>query len=90
MTPANTIAIPMLTSFEKFEANRDKADSNNLEHCPCCGKAIINPKYFINSIYGGDMYPANDITNYADAWVMGVGSECRKKLPVGYVFQIIK
>jgi hypothetical protein len=83
--PLNIIDIPTLNSFEQFEKNRDKADFNGNEHCPCCGKEIKNPKFFINSIYGGAMYPKFDKTEYADAWVMGVGSECRKKLPIEYV-----
>lgn len=88
MKPANIIDIPATTTETKREANRDRADQKGLDHCPCCGKAIENPKFFINSIYGGCMYPANDKAQYADAWVMGVGSECRKKLPEGYVFQL--
>lgn len=27
---------------------------------------------------------------YSDTWIMGVGSECRKKFPQGYVFKIDK
>jgi hypothetical protein len=85
--PSDIIEIPTLNSFEQFEKNREKADLKGNEHCPCCGKEIKNPKYFINSIYGGDMYPANDKNEYNDAWIIGVGSECRKKLPKEYVFQ---
>jgi len=83
--PQNIIDIPTLNTMEQFEKNRCKADVNGNEHCPCCGKEIKNPKYFINSIYGGAMYPKNDKNQYGDAWVMGVGSECRKKLPIEYV-----
>ena len=83
--PTNIIDIPTLNSQEQFDRNRDKADFNGNEHCPCCGKEIKNPKFFINSIYGGAMYPKYDKNEYADAWVMGVGSECRKKLPKEYV-----
>lgn len=86
--PSNIIDIPMLNTQEQFDKNRDKADKNNNDHCPCCGKQITNPKYFLNSIYGGSMYLASDKNEYNDAWVMGVGSECRKKIPKEYVFEI--
>ena len=42
----------------------------------------------INSIYGGQMYPANDTNVYDNAWQMPVGSECVKKLPKEYVIKI--
>jgi hypothetical protein len=84
-TPQGIIEIPTIENYDIFERNRDNADNKNLDHCPCCGKAITNPKYFINSIYGGDVYPAADKNQYNDAWVMGVGSECRKRFPAGYV-----
>jgi hypothetical protein len=86
--PTNIIDIPTLNDYMTFEKNRAKADSMGEEHCPCCGKMLINPKYFINSIFGGCMYPASDKNEYSDAWVMGIGSECRKKLPDGYVYQM--
>jgi hypothetical protein len=87
MMPNGIIDIPMIDDLDKFENNRDRASENNYEHCPCCGKAIKNPKFFINSIYGGCAYPKADKTEYSDAWVMGVGTECRKKFPVGYVMK---
>jgi len=83
--PNGIIEIPTIENYDIFERNRDNADNKCLDHCPCCGKAITNPKYFINSIYGSDVYPAADKNQYNDAWVMGVGSECRKKFPIGYV-----
>lgn len=83
--PNNIIDIPIFNSFDSFERNKEKAESKNLQHCPCCGKAIENPKFFINSIYGGSMYPKNDKNEYRDSWVMGVGSECRKKISNEYV-----
>jgi len=86
--PIGMIDIPQFNSWDQFETNREKADKNNKDHCPCCGKQIDNPKYFINTIYGGLMYPAIDKNVYPDAWVMGVGSECRKKLPKEYVFNV--
>jgi len=85
MEPNNTISIPILTDWSKFEANQERAYEQNLDHCSCCGKAIKNPQYFIQSIYGGSMYPKADKQFYNDAWVMGIGSECRKKLPIEYV-----
>jgi len=85
MKPINILDIPFFNSQEQFERNREMAESKKYEHCPCCGKAIKNPKYFINSIYGGCMYPKIDKSQYNDAWVMGIGSECRKKIPVEYV-----
>ena len=85
ITPKNVINIPVFVSYEQFDKNRDIADSKDLNHCPCCGRKIQNPKFFINSIYGGQMYPKNDKNEYNDAWIMGVGSECRKKLPLEYV-----
>lgn len=87
-TPNNIIEMPRISNIDMFERNSERAYEKGLEHCPCCGRAIPNAKYFINSIYGGDAYPANDKTEYNDAWVMGVGSECRKKFPEGYVFTL--
>jgi hypothetical protein len=86
--PTDIIDIPQIPNYDMFERNQERAYSLNLNHCPCCGKAITNPKYFINSIYGGCAYPASDKTDYRDSWVMGVGSECRKKFPTGYVFTL--
>lgn len=85
--PTNIISIPTIDDSDKFDANRERAEEKNLNHCPCCGKAITNPQYFINSIWGGSAYPASDKKDYQDAWVMGVGSECQKRFPAGYVFK---
>jgi len=85
--PNDIINIPTIDNYDMFDSNRDRADYMNMEHCPCCGKALKTPKYFINSIYGGAMYKADDKESYPDAWVMGVGSECRKKFPEGYIFK---
>jgi hypothetical protein len=84
-TPNGIIDIPQIADYSKFENARDKASENGYEHCPCCGKAIKNPSFFINSIYGGCAYPKADKIEYDDAWIMGVGTECRKKFPVEYV-----
>lgn len=84
--PKNIIEIPRIANYDMFERNRDNADSKRLDHCPCCGRAIPNAKFFINSIWGGHAYPSSDKTEYSDAWVMGVGSECQKKFPKGYVY----
>ena len=86
--PKDIIDIPTISNYDMFERNRDNADEKKLEHCPCCGKAIKNPQFFFNSIYGGCAYPSNDKTKYNDAWVMGVGTECQKKFPKGYIFKI--
>jgi hypothetical protein len=88
LEPQNIIDIPTIDNWDMFETNRDNADAKQLDHCPCCGRAIPNAKYFINSIWGGCAYPSKDKTKYSDAWVMGVGTECRKKFPEGYVFTI--
>lgn len=88
MKPDNIINIPLFVDSSKYDRNVDLSESAGYEHCPCCGKAIKNPKYFINSIYGGSMYPKTDWVIYDDAWVMAVGSECRKKLPSDYVMTL--
>ena len=85
MEPNSIINIPTISNDEMFEKNCEKAYTNNNEHCPCCGKEIKNPKYFINSIYGGCAYPKHDKNEYNDAWVMAVGTECRKKFPSEYI-----
>jgi len=85
--PKGIFYIPTIANDDLFERNRDRADQEGFEHCPCCGKAIKNPQFFINSIYGGAAYPADDKNKYNDAWVMGVGTECQKKFPKGYVFK---
>lgn len=82
----NLFPIPTIDDSERMERNIERASSKELDSCPCCGLAIKNPKYFINSAYGGSAYPADDKNEYADTWVMGVGSECQKKFPKGYVF----
>lgn len=86
LEPQNIIDIPRISNDEMFERNQEKSYSEGFDHCPCCGRAIKNPMYFFNSIYGGSAYPANDKNEYNDAWVMGVGTECRKKFPEGYIF----
>jgi hypothetical protein len=86
--PKNIIDIPRISNEDMFESNRENADSKNLNHCPCCGKAITNPQYFVNSIYGGSAYPSTDTNEYDNAWIMGVGSECQKKFPKGYIYTL--
>jgi hypothetical protein len=86
--PNNIIDIPLLNDGDRFDKNREKAESNKNDYCPCCGREIKNPKFFINSIWGGNMYPKHDKVQYPDTWVMGVGSECRKKLPADYVMTL--
>ena len=85
--PQEVIDIPRIENYDMYERNTERAYEQGYEACPCCGKAIKNPKYFFNSIYGGCAYPASDKTEYNDAWVMGVGTECQKRFPKGYIFQ---
>ena len=86
--PKGIIDIPSIDDKHKLMVNKEKAMMKGDDFCPCCGKSLPNPKYFINSIFGGAMYPANDKNVYNDAWEMGVGSECRKKIPEGYLFTL--
>lgn len=81
------IDIPKISNDNLYESNLEKAMMNGNSACPCCGKEIKNEKYFINSAFGGMAYLSHDKTEYADCWVMAVGSECAKKFPKGYVFQ---
>lgn len=88
--PNNIIEIPRI-SQSKYNDNQDKYASNHESFygsCACCGKGIKEPKFFINTIWGGEMYPANDTNEYDDAWQMPIGSECVKKVPTEY--RIIK
>ena len=80
------IDIPKTISDTRFEQNREKADSEGLDHCPCCGRAIHNPTFFFNSAFGGYAYLKHDRTEYTDCWIMGVGPECKKKFPEGYIY----
>jgi hypothetical protein len=48
---------------------------------------VKEPKFMINTIWGGSMYPANDNQEYNDAWTMPVGSECIKKIPTEYIIK---
>jgi hypothetical protein len=85
--PQTTIEIPKLSNKSMFTKNQTNYDANHSEFygpCACCGKGIKEPKFFIKSIWGGDMYPANDQNEYDDAWEMPVGNECIKKIPVEY------
>jgi len=86
--PKNIICIPTIANYDLLEKNREKSYEKNLNPCPCCGKAISNPKFFINSIWGDSAYPFADKNKYKDAWVMGVGTECQKKFPEGYIFTL--
>ena len=82
------IDIPRTINDISFERNRERSDGLDLPHCPCCGRPIQNPKYFFNSAFGGSAYLSIDKTEYDDCWIMGVGPECMKKFPVGYIFEI--
>jgi hypothetical protein len=84
--PKNIIEIPRISN-EKFAANQAKyynSQESFYGTCACCGKGIKEPKFFINTIWGGDMYPADDTNEYNDAWTMPIGSECVKKVPTEY------
>ena len=85
--PTGIIDIPTIDDLDLLERNQERAENKGLDSCPCCGKGIENPRYFINSIYGGCAYPGDDDGSYNDAWQMAVGPECRKKFPDGYVFE---
>jgi len=85
-----SITIPTIENWERFEKEQNKAWENNLESCPCCGKAIKNERYFVRSVFGGSAYLKHDATEFHDAWPMAVGSECRKKFPDGYVIDSTK
>ena len=81
--PKHIIDIPQMKSYR---SNSENFDSNKFEHqCACCGRGIKEPSYFINTIYGGMMYPANDNNEYNDAWEMAVGNDCIKKIPSKYL-----
>ena len=87
--PINIIDIPQI-GRAMFENNQKKYYANDSDFygsCPCCGKGIKEPKFFINSIFGAQMYPSNDTNEYDDAWTMPVGSECIKKIPTQYVIK---
>lgn len=92
MTPEGTIDIPRIDNDDLYERNEARAYEEGFEHCPCCGRAIKNPKYFFNSIWGSSAYPASGphVEAVKDAWVMGVGPECAKRFPSGYVYEIKK
>jgi hypothetical protein len=81
------IDIPRISNHDFFEKNREKADDLGFDHCPCCGRPIPNPKFFFNSAFGGSAYLSSDRNEYDDCWVMGVGPECMKKFPKGYIFE---
>lgn len=87
--PINIIDIPQIAQamFKKNQKNYDTNASDFYGSCPCCGKGIKKPKFFINSIFGAQMYPANDTNEYDDTWQMPVGSECIKKIPTQYVIK---
>lgn len=86
--PKNIISIPKMENAVLLENNKNAYEKNYSKfygQCPCCGKGIAEPKYFINSIWGSDMYPANDKNEYDDAWAMPIGNECKKRIPQEYL-----
>jgi hypothetical protein len=82
------ISIPSIDDMDLFKRNQERAYQKGFDCCPVCGRAITNPKYFFNSAYGGCAYLAIDRAEYDDCWVMGVGPECMKKFPAGYIFTL--
>lgn len=82
-------AIPQTVSDNMFEKNQEKANEDNLEPCPCCGKGIkeSNRKFYINTAFGGSMYIPVDDTEYNDTWAMFIGSTCVKHINPDYVFK---
>ena len=85
--PLNQMEIPCI-DYDKYEQNVNKYEEKSLTFqgmCACCGKGVKNPKYLINTIYGSQMYPANDLNEYEDSWWMPIGSTCVKKFPAEYV-----
>jgi hypothetical protein len=89
--PTNTIDIPRIENNELYKKNKVKYDENYNEFygaCACCGKGIKEPKFLLNTIWGGSIYLANDQTEYDDAWTMPIGSECVKRIPTEYVIKV--
>ena len=87
--PISMVEIPTIESSKKSR-NEDSFESNYHKYedqCAVCGKGIKSVKYQINTIYGGEMYLANDHAHYDDAWRMAVGSECQKKIPSDYLIE---
>jgi len=82
-------SIPQTVSDSMFSRNQEKANEDNLEPCPCCGKGIKeeNRRFYINSAFGGCMYIPIDNTVYNDTWEMPVGATCVKKINPDYVFK---
>lgn len=88
--PQNIIDIPRIENIKKYISNSQQYDENYdlfVGQCPCCGKGIKQAKFFVNNIYGGSMYPANDTAEYQDAWLSPVGSECIKRIPTEYIIK---
>jgi len=85
--PIKMLEIPTIESSKKSK-NEDSFESNYHKYedqCAVCGKGIKSVQYEINTIYGGEMYLANDKADYDNAWTMAVGSECKKKIPAEYL-----
>ena len=88
--PKNIIDIPRIANVKQYMSNSEQYDATHdlyVGQCPCCGKGVKNAKYFINNIFGGCMYPANDTNEYDDSWVSPVGPECIKRIPTEYIIK---
>lgn len=87
------INIPQIDDDKRYRRNEENAYKNGFDACPCCGRAIKNPQYFFHSAFGGMAYiPSTGLGTehdgqYPDTWIMGIGTECRKKLPSVYIFK---
>ena len=88
-TPKNIIEIPRIAISAYSQNQENYYQNSNIYYgsCACCGKGIKEPKLFINTIFGGEMYPANDSNEYDDAWQMPIGKECAKKIPTEYLIK---
>lgn len=88
--PQNIIDIPTIENKEIFWKNKAHYENNRdkfYAFCPCCHKGIKEPKIFINTIWGGSIYLANDATEYDDSWQMPIGTECAKRIPTEYLIK---
>ena len=83
--PKNITDIPQSSSYQE---NSKNFNSSKFQYkCACCGKGLNEPKFFINTIWGGSMYPANDNNQYNDSWQMPIGNDCIKRIPTEYIIQ---
>jgi len=82
------IDIPDPRNEDRYESAKNKAEQGGFEFCPCCGKAISTSNLYIFSAYGGCAYKYDNKALYSDCWLMPIGSECAKRFPKGYIFEL--